>query len=296
MTSNRSIAADYCLNCHMKLTTPFCGSCGQKAHFHADPHLHDVLHEAWHEFFHIDGKIFRTLKVLLTKPGFLTREFFNGRRQRYLPPIRLYLTMSVIYFVTAAMLGHNSHEAKQGKLKNGVNESVTDVAGDLEQALKEIKADTTGENLSGELEFFGRKFSLARGQPYVDALKAHPEEFKHLYASAYPKALFLLLPLFALLLQAAFFFRERYPQYLYFALHYHSALFAIATLLLFFNSKFMMLWLTGGAIYFVVSTRRVWGGTKKAAFARGAFVATFYSLFFLLALGGAGLYAILKLD
>ena len=49
----------------------------------------------------MDGKIVQTLKVLVTKPGMLTKEFLEGRRARYISPFRLYLTISVVFFALA---------------------------------------------------------------------------------------------------------------------------------------------------------------------------------------------------
>lgn len=290
MTSNPIAGADHCLNCHLKVAGSFCTACGQKVHFHADPRLHDVFHDAFHEFLHIDGKIFNSLKALILKPGFLTREYFNGRRQRYVTPIRLYLTMSILYFVVAAAFSAGNDTLMDKETLTAINQKI-----DLGEATPKGKPKKSDDRLlTGDIEFFGKKYSSAGLKKYIRAVVNHPDEFKHFYASAYPKALFCLLPLFALLLQASFGFRERYPQYLYFALHFHAALFAIATLLLFVPSEFMILWLTLGAIYFVAATRKVWGGSKRATLMRGAFVATFYSMFFLLALGVAGLYAIFK--
>ena len=79
-----------CLDCGAQLHGRFCHGCGQKA---ARPILdiHEFLHEATHEFLHLDGKIFTTLKLLATKPGQLTKDFIEGRRARYISPIRLCL-------------------------------------------------------------------------------------------------------------------------------------------------------------------------------------------------------------
>ena len=66
--------------------------------------MHDLAHDVVHEFLHVDSKIFRTVKLLLLKPGFLTREYFEGRRVRYVSPLRLYLVFSVINFAAAALV------------------------------------------------------------------------------------------------------------------------------------------------------------------------------------------------
>src|ERR1051325_10982684 len=101
MSTVATLPAD-CANCGAPLNGRFCQTCGQKA---ASPNvsLHDVYHEAFHEFAHVDGKIVQTLRLLLTKPGQLTREFLEGRRQRYVSPLRLYLTCSLIFWALAAV-------------------------------------------------------------------------------------------------------------------------------------------------------------------------------------------------
>ncbi|MCA1732133.1 MAG: DUF3667 domain-containing protein [Acidobacteria bacterium] len=75
--------APECLNCGSPLAGSFCSSCGQKA---ASLHLtvHAFLHDALHEFLHLDGKIFRTMKLLVAKPGMLTRESRRAPRALHL--------------------------------------------------------------------------------------------------------------------------------------------------------------------------------------------------------------------
>jgi len=91
-----------CLNCGAALGGPFCAQCGQKAEG-ANPSLHDFIHHLVHEVAHLDGKLRRSSVLLLTRPGFLTREYFDGRIARYVSPIRLYLTFSVLYFAVATV-------------------------------------------------------------------------------------------------------------------------------------------------------------------------------------------------
>src|SRR5690349_6660924 len=91
-----------CTNCGAALAGPYCGSCGQKTAA-LNPSIGDFLHELSHELLHVDGKIFRSLRVLVAAPGALTREQFQGRRARWVSPIRLYLTFSVAYFAIAAL-------------------------------------------------------------------------------------------------------------------------------------------------------------------------------------------------
>jgi len=60
---------------------------------------------------HADSRLWRTVWPLLARPGFLTREYFAGHRARYLQPFRLYLIMSVLFFVLSAVLTGGSGSA-----------------------------------------------------------------------------------------------------------------------------------------------------------------------------------------
>jgi hypothetical protein len=96
-----------CLNCGAALTAEYCSVCGQRH----EPHIHTVWHftrEATENLTHADSRFWRTLWALVAKPGFLTREFFAGRRARYLPPVRLYLVISILFFLIAGALAGNN--------------------------------------------------------------------------------------------------------------------------------------------------------------------------------------------
>jgi hypothetical protein len=96
-----------CPNCGNLRVGSYCSMCGQKAAPLA-PTLAYFVHELTHELLHVDGKIFRSLRLLLTRPGFLTREIFLGRRARYISPIRLYLTASILAFALGAFAGFDA--------------------------------------------------------------------------------------------------------------------------------------------------------------------------------------------
>ena len=57
-----------------------------------------------HSVFHLDSRVWQTLRLLVTRPGQLTREFIAGRHQQYLPPFRLYLVISLFFFALSALL------------------------------------------------------------------------------------------------------------------------------------------------------------------------------------------------
>jgi hypothetical protein len=117
-----------CLNCGAALQGDFCHVCGQKASAH-HLGLHDVAHEAAHELLHLDGKILTTMKLLLLEPGQLTKDFIEGKRVRYISPIRLYLTWSVIFFALAVIAPPRDRIVK-------INTSSTATAEDSKRAEK----------------------------------------------------------------------------------------------------------------------------------------------------------------
>jgi hypothetical protein len=87
-----------CLNCSAELYGRYCHSCGQQ---NIEP-KQSVWHLVTHFFYditHFDGKFFDTLKYLIRRPGFLPREYINGRRAAYLDPIRMYVFTSALFFI-----------------------------------------------------------------------------------------------------------------------------------------------------------------------------------------------------
>ncbi len=95
-------AVQVCANCHTPGTDTYCGHCGQRH----DTHINSVWHfasEATEIMTHADARVWNTLRPLLLQPGFLSQEFFAGRRARYLQPFRLYLILSVVFLPLMAL-------------------------------------------------------------------------------------------------------------------------------------------------------------------------------------------------
>ncbi len=90
-----------CKNCGTPLTDVYCPHCGQKDVDLGRPIL-ELGGELIRETFEVDGRMFRTLRLLFARPGALTSEYLAGHRRRYTPPLRLYLVISVIFFLTMA--------------------------------------------------------------------------------------------------------------------------------------------------------------------------------------------------
>jgi hypothetical protein len=89
-----------CLNCGAELRGQYCGQCGQRASNRLIS-LWELTRDAFGDLFEIDSRLWRTLIPLLIRPGMLTKDYLEGRRARYMPPFRMYLVLSVIFFVVA---------------------------------------------------------------------------------------------------------------------------------------------------------------------------------------------------
>ncbi|WP_363800003.1 DUF3667 domain-containing protein [Lysobacter firmicutimachus] len=94
----------HCENCHAELHGEFCHACGQSVH-NPIRHVGHALEEVFESFWHLDGRIFRTLRDLLS-PGRAAANYIRGHRMRYVPPLRLFVVLSVLTFFIAKFAIH----------------------------------------------------------------------------------------------------------------------------------------------------------------------------------------------
>ena len=94
-----------CPNCNFTLDSfvNFCPVCGQENHGKRAT-IGILFHDFMQDYFTFDNKFFRSFVPLILKPGFLTKEFIEGRRKRYIPPVRLYLFISFICLLVTSFL------------------------------------------------------------------------------------------------------------------------------------------------------------------------------------------------
>ena len=88
-----------CENCHLPLTGNFCANCGQEADSKLKYFWVVIMH-LLDDIFSFDSRASRTVWPLITRPAFITNEYFSGRRVHYVPPLRLYLFISIVFFIT----------------------------------------------------------------------------------------------------------------------------------------------------------------------------------------------------
>lgn len=87
-----------CLNCGTEVAGRFCQQCGQENVEVKESFLHLIMHFI-EDVTHFDGKLWKTLKLLLLKPGSLTKLYMEGKRASYIHPIRMYLFVSAVFFL-----------------------------------------------------------------------------------------------------------------------------------------------------------------------------------------------------
>lgn len=88
-----------CTNCGEEAADVYCAKCGERQPHHHDLTIGHFLHDLVHELVHMDSKLFRTLRELVTMPGHLTAEYFAGRKSRYISPLRLFIALFALQFV-----------------------------------------------------------------------------------------------------------------------------------------------------------------------------------------------------
>jgi hypothetical protein len=215
-----------CGNCGATLTGPYCAACGQHARDSARS-ISALFHDAWHLFTHVDGRLWQSLYLLLLRPGRLTQEYFAERRVRYLPPVRLYLVLSVLFFAFFFLL--SSQSANQSSAVPGVQNNVAAAAGDHVGTKRGgFRLDTTDcEKIQTSVKWLENPLRRACLRNVATGGHAWTDAF----ISSIPKMLFVFVPMIALAMLILYWRpRHYYVEHLVFFLHIHAAVFLILLL------------------------------------------------------------------
>ena len=252
------------MNCGAALAGEYCAACGQRheAHVHTLGHF---LGEAFESITHADSRLWRTLGYLLVKPGRLTREFLDGRRARYLPPFRLYLVISLAFFLIAGKPGfldddsqsEDSSERIAGLYKAADelqaqaqdNPAMAPVAEQLrasakreQERVEKLKASgadaatierETGDKIeiAGCAKFEPNVPNASRGYQVIHGFcqkmsHTSAREFLATIMHNVPRAMFVFLPLLALIMKLLYWRPKRYyVEHLLFLVHNHAFVF-----------------------------------------------------------------------
>ncbi|MCH8492047.1 MAG: DUF3667 domain-containing protein [Idiomarina sp.] len=230
---NSETALRQCLNCKTDLQGDFCHQCGQE-----DTHyvrgVGSLLNEFFGEMGNWDGRVWRTLIPLFFRPAFLSNAYVQGRRVPYVPPLRLYLFVSIIAFVVFSQFGNN------------LSFGATDLTSAEEQELYQALGETPRENdltrlKSGEQQFTLGFLSEAENLELTNKfrfLMEHPKILINRFFSVAPQMMLIMLPIFAFVLKLMYLFSKRYYiEHVVLALHTHAFL-LISLMFMLIVSKF----------------------------------------------------------
>ena len=257
-----------CLNCGAHLRGQYCGNCGQRGSSRLIS-LWELLRDAFGDLLELDSRLWRTLVPLTIRPGRLTYDYLQGRRVRYMPPFRMYLVLSLLFFLVAFFdpresLGifYEPQTADEDAARE--RQEAAEIADEVKRELaaegiirgpseESPAADhDTHEGLSIRIngegpdeadcqidefdingpEWLKRRLTPERLVQICEEMKKdNGRQFlRNLYDNI-PIALIVLLPIMAFVLKLLYpLSRRYYVEHLLFFVHFHAFLFLILTL------------------------------------------------------------------
>lgn len=229
-----------CLNCGEHVHVRFCSHCGQE---NKVPHetFWGLLVHFVEDIFHYDGKLFSSIRILFTKPGYLSSEYLHGKRTTYLHPIRFYLFTSAFFFICLFYVFHPLEkyvETKGPKTKVEQSESILQIQSGFMQGNKDnpktyeayLAAQAKLPKVSRDSEFEQKlvKQVYSISKEYTspsDLIEALVDIMLHKLSTL----LFIALPLLGFILHLVFIRRKGfyYMHHGIFVLHSTTSLFIV---------------------------------------------------------------------
>nr|WP_298925306.1 DUF3667 domain-containing protein [uncultured Erythrobacter sp.] len=151
-----------CLNCGSQPLGDFCQACGQKVHVHRT--LSAIGHDLVHGVLHLDGKFWRTLPLLLFKPGKLTRRYIDGERAKFVSPMAMFLFAVFAMFAAFQFAGLSVPTDIEGDTAEQLRELASAEVKSLEERRDELADKLEGTSLTDE--------ARAQAQQELDSSKA----------------------------------------------------------------------------------------------------------------------------
>ena len=167
----RKLAVDYtCKNCGTEFTGHYCPNCGQAVRDYDRP-ISFIFYNFLGDFFAFDTRFFRTLGSLIVRPGFLTKEYFEGRRVRYAPPFRVYIFVSFVLFF---LLQNFSNQGLTTVLDSGFKGKGVAI-----DSTSMVVADSIMKSVNEELdpEQVALKDSVLKQTGFLDSIGNSPLDF-----------------------------------------------------------------------------------------------------------------------
>ncbi len=292
-----------CRNCGAAAEGAYCPACGQETAL-ALPTARQFLKEAAGRYVALDGRMWRTLAALLFRPGFLTLEYFAGRRRRYVRPARLFLVLSIAVFLVIRLVV-GVPELADGAIVIDGDRAQRPAAGEPATAgAANGPAREQGRVLLPGIALAvddGGNVNVEGAGPVAKALKQRmarfnalpgQERFEQLVLGTLrygPYAMFVLLPAFALLLWLVYAGPRtrhprrprRYAEHLVFAAHTHAFVFLVAALAVLAPwAPVQVALIAWSALYGLWSMRAVYGGRWLGTLARAWLLGIAYLVLF----------------
>jgi len=294
----------------------FCHHCGQKD---APKRLttHALIHQFFGDYFTFDSKFFRSIIPLLIKPGYLTNQYFEGKRAHFIPALRMYIFISFLYFIimpNSLALRFTSENGQNFGLALFEDEKRTEVEWSDSLTIFEQMELMSSDSVKSTIVVFNDTIRGSADEQVSNSMEPDEEDgyFTRLvkkrvknadtmsaalfmntlnnnFGSALPKTLFVMIPLIAFLLKLLYVRHNKffYPDHLVFVLHLHSfyflLLFIVGLLMLFNLSTLTSLVLVGGGfLYLWFAIRKVYRQKFFKSFFKIAILSFFYMVFFIL--------------
>lgn len=251
LAPHSALPVSHCRSCNAIVTDNFCAKCGEPTHAHV-PSAGEFVHEFVGHYVALEGKLWQTLKLLVLRPGELTKEFLAGRCMPYIPPLRLYLTLSLVLFalikvfhielpqllIEDGQFGFTYSHAAPGTYAPGKTPKAifTLAVHDPQHAETTDESPTVNEGIQDAIAAIG-KVNAHWQDKLNNFLKQTDKEksaaLNHGFLAYAPYMLIGALPLFALYLKLIYRRSNfRYGEHLVFALHTNTFAFLVVSLMI----------------------------------------------------------------
>lgn len=281
-----------CPNCGSQFTLPrpnYCPDCGQESHL-KPPTLLEFAKQFGGNYVSVEGALWRTLALLMLRPGWLTKAYLAGRRRRYVLPLRLFLTISVLVLLLVRVLASTTFDESDKPVVVFDKPSNFTVLG--------LGFAKVGKQ---EGKFFCEGLPVAICKRLQQRLDGGPAALQHeaarwgeRFLSNLGGTMFVLLPSFALWLKLAYLNRGmRFTEHLVFALHVHTFWFVMLAVALTGWPWLITLAALAVPVYTWMAMGHVYADKRWRRLARVALVSCLYGLSLALAAAGAGVWSAL---
>ena len=279
-----------CRNCGTPAPLKFCPECGQETTLHP-PTLGEFLHEFVGHYVALEGTLWRTLWLLMLRPGRLTREYLDGRRRRYVLPLRLYLTASFVFFLVLKLVASSVHPEVDVRA-DGRKLAMAEYEAEVASAVAEASPGAASGAATPKFEVMQNNACGRPGQRACTRLEAslndslrrlqeHPQEaMAHMREHALhwaPYAIFVLLPAFAGIMLLTYRSRRMtYGEHFVFSLHLHAFWCVAGLVLIVLPNGIADLFQLAVMLYGVWAMHETYGGRWWTTVLRALFVVTLY--------------------